>query len=164
MGGETDKAKHIIAPMLTGSVLDLGSNGWPVIDHAIQVDVHRFHRPPHPPVQVVCDAFGKLPFPPESFDAVVASHILEDAKDWDPILRNWASLVKPSGFLIIQVPDHVRFRAAVAAGQGDNLAHLHESRVGELTEYMTRLGGFEVIMDRFEPEGDYNILAIFKRI
>lgn len=163
MSSEWDKSRHIIGPYLQGSVLDIGSHGWPVVDHAIQVDLHKFHNPPHPPVQVVADAFKRLPFDDASFATVGSSHCLEDTRDWMPVLKEWSRLVVPDGHLLIQVPHRMRYRAAVAAGQPNNEAHKHEAELGELSEHMSQIGGFEPIMEQFVPESDYNILGIFKR-
>lgn len=160
---EIDKSIAIIRPYLNGNILELGSGGWPCVDHAVQVDVHRFHNPPHPPVQLVTDAFGSLPFRDGFFDCLVASHLLEDVLDWQPVLREWTRVVRSRGHVIIQVPDRSRYRAAVAAGQPDNKSHRHESFPGELTDYYKLLGGFDVIRDGFEPAGDYNVLGIFRK-
>lgn len=168
---EIQKAMHLIAPHLTGNVLDLGSQGKPCVDHAIQMDLERFHVPPHPPVQFVGNAFLQLPFRDTTFSAVVGSHILEDAKDWPPILYEWCRVVKWGGVIVIAVPDKVRFRAAVAAGQPDNLNHKHESYLGELSELFSKppLSGqvgrhFEILFEKYEPENDYNIIFCARRI
>jgi len=161
---ETEKTRHITSKFCSGNGIDLGSGGDPVVPWAIQFDATRVAHLSYNPVQWEGDIFKPLPFRERSLDFVYASHSLEDAADWEPILIEWCRVIKPGGFLIIQVPDKERFRAVVAAGQPDNLAHKHESYPGELTKYINKIGGFSVIMDRFEPENDYNILAIFKKI
>lgn len=92
---------------------------------------------------------------------IISSHLLEDAKDWKYTLRNWIHAafyyrpVNPVGWterdfavppvyttspvrFIILVPDHKKFRDAVAAGQPDNLAHVHEFSYGEIREFVSR--------------------------
>lgn len=165
--GEAGKSKHITAPYLTGNVLDLGSGGMPCVPHAVQMDRTRIHKPPFPPVQIVGDIFTPLPFREQSFTANFSSHALEDAMDWDRVLREWVRVVSIHGHILIQVPDKIRFREAVASGRNTpNLAHQHESYPGELTSYFNRLfpNQFGVIMDRYVPDDSYNILFIAKRL
>lgn len=164
---EIHKAHDIIEPYLKGNVLELGSGGWPCCPHAIQLDLQRFHHPEYdlPPVQLVWNAFTRLPFDNGTFDTLVASHVLEDTSDWFPVLREWMRVVKTGGHLIIQVPDLKRFRAVVAANPlAENPNHKHESFVGELSMYAEKLGGLRVILDKFQPETDYNILFIAQRL
>lgn len=100
-----------------------------------------------------------LPFKDSTLDWVHASHIIEDFHDWVPALREWDRVLKSGGYMMIAVPDHARFRAAVARGQGDNLSHKHESHVGELTAALPR---YNVIMDNFVNNlpNEYSILYI----
>ena len=102
-----------------------------------------------------------LPFKDGTVDTVQASHLLEDYADWWPALREWDRVLKVGGFLIIAVPDNERFRARVAAGQGDNLSHKHEGRVGELTEYLH--GSYAVFADELVNAADYSILFIGRK-
>ena len=150
-----------------GTVLDIGSQGDTVVPWALSFDL--------PPDEFAhycggAPAFGTihvrghadhLPFDTDSFDTVYSSHLLEDFKDWEPILKEWVRVLKPGGKLVILVPDHERFRAAVNAGQPDNPNHLHEARVGELSEYADRLGVL-VLEDRLTDltPTDYSILFV----
>ena len=67
------------------------------------------------------------------------------------------------GFLLVAVPDHARFRAAVARGQGDNLGHKHEGSVGELTAHLGAT--YHVFMDDFvsDSHDEYSILFIGRK-
>ena len=163
---EIHKAYDIIEPYLKGNVLELGSGGWPCCPHAVQVDIKRFHHQEYeqPPVQLVWNAFTRLPFDNGTFDTLVASHVLEDTWEWPPVLREWIRVVRSGGHLIIQVPDHARFREVVKANPlAENPNHKHESYVGELTTYLGPLG-MKIICDRFQPEEDYNILCVAKKL
>lgn len=161
---ELAKFKHLVEPYCKGCVLDVGSQGSSVIEHAWQLDLppaefkkYNGGNPPQGPIQLRGDA-RKLPVESGSLSALIASHVLEDFLKWTPILTEWVRVLKPGGYLIILVPDHERFRAAVAAGQPDNLSHVHEARVGELSTYAPALG-LSVIEDRLVDDS-YTILFV----
>jgi predicted SAM-dependent methyltransferase len=167
MPSETSICRHITAPYCQGNGVDLGSGGDPVVPWSIQVDLPEdaFVSYGHVhdvgvPIQWRGSATD-LPFKDATLDFVYSSHLLEDFKDWVPVLREWLRVLKLGGHLIIMVPDHAAFRAAVAAGQGDNLSHQHESFPGELTEILKH--DVEVLMDRVEPEGSYNIIFVGRK-
>lgn len=160
---ETRSRRTLTAPFCQGFGVDLGSGGDPVVPYAVQIDMNPNVRPF---VHCFGDASKNLPFRDGVLDYVYSSHLLEDFKVWEPILTEWLRVLKTGGYLVIMVPDHERFRAAVARGQPDNLDHKHESRPGELTEYFSRLcPAGEVVVDRL-TEGwpnDYNILFVGKK-
>jgi SAM-dependent methyltransferase len=165
---ELAKVKHLVEPYCNGCGLDVGSQGHSVIPHAWQLDLEpkEFKRynggnPPAGPIQLRGDA-RKLPVETGSLDFLISSHLLEDYLKWTPILVEWVRVLKPGGRLIILVPDHKRFRAAVAAGQPDNSNHHHEAYVGELSSYAALLG-VRVIEDRLVDEG-YTILFVAERL
>lgn len=164
---ETAKHRHLVKALCRGNGVDLGSSGDPVVPWAIQVELpadeyarYNTLRP-----EAVIQWRGSvidLPFKDEKLDWVHASHILEDFRDWEPVLAEWDRVLKVGGYLLIAIPDHARFRAAVSRGQGDNLSHRHEGMVGELSGY---LPGYEVLMDGFvspNPE-EYSILFIGRK-
>ena len=88
------RGKDFAGLYLQGHVLDVGAGGDLVCPWAQGFDmengdanvIHRY-------------------FEPGSFDAVHSSHCLEHMLDPPSALRNWWSLVKPGGFMILVVPD-----------------------------------------------------------
>jgi len=160
---ETGSRRALTVPFCQGFGVDLGSGGDPVVPFAIQID--RNPRARHL-VHLFGDATKDLPFKDGVLDYVYSSHLLEDFKDWTPILTEWLRVIKPGGYLVIMVPDHGLFRAAVSRGQPDNLDHKHESRPGELSEYFKRLCPMgEVVADKLTQgwPDDYNILFVGKK-
>jgi ubiquinone/menaquinone biosynthesis C-methylase UbiE len=171
---ETAKHRHLAAQYCCGNGADLGSSCDPVVPWAIQVDLpnEQFlgYNSARDGTNIQWHGSAlDLPFKDRTLDFVHASHLIEDFEDWTPVLAEWNRVLKPGGYLLIAVPDHERFRALVArnAAKGldsDNLAHRHESRVGELTEWLQPIG-YEIIMDQFvsdNPE-EYSIICVARK-
>lgn len=161
---ELAKYKSLVEPYCIGCGLDVGGQGHIVFPHAWQLDLppdeyrkYNGHNSEFGAIQLRGDA-RKLPVESGSLDFLIASHLLEDFLMWSAVLKEWVRVLKPGGHLIILVPDHERFRAAIAAGQPDNLSHRHEARVGELSEYAANLR-LRVIEDRLVDDS-YTILFI----
>lgn len=166
--GETAKHRHLVAGYCQGNGVDLGSGNDPVVPWAIQVELPTGQYnttltfAPEQRAQWLGSAID-LPFRDRTLDWVHSSHLLEDFHDWEPILAEWDRVLKEGGFQMIAVPDHARFRAAVAAGQGDNLAHVHESHIGELSERLR--DRYDVLFDGFVSDDprEYSILFIGRK-
>jgi SAM-dependent methyltransferase len=164
---ETAKHRHLVEEYCVGNGVDLGSGGDPVVPWAIQVDLPSGEFYSYNPDRSIDNIQWKgyandLPFKDHTLDFVHASHLIEDFADWGPILSEWDRVLKQGGYLIIAVPDHERFRAAVVNGQGDNLSHKHEGRVGELSELLYT---YETIRDDFVSvdTNEYSILYIGRK-
>lgn len=73
-------------------------------------------------VDHVADAAGPLPFDDDTFDIIHASHILEHIpwQHTDRVLKEWARILKPGGWLEVWVPNGLKAcRAFVAAEKGN---------------------------------------------
>lgn len=78
----------------SGRVIDIGCGPDLVVPHAVPFD------------RAQGDAQSILTyFDIESFDCVHSSHCLEHMENVEIALRHWWALVKPSGYLVIVVPD-----------------------------------------------------------
>jgi len=161
---ETAKHRDQVAEFTVGNGVDLGSSGDGIVPWAIQVDLptdeYLRYNPKRPQDAIHWRGSAlHLPFQDRVLDFVHSSHLLEDFEDWGPILKEWDRVLKIGGYMIIAVPDHARFRAAVARGQGDNLNHKHESHVGELPKY---LHTYKTLIDRFvsSDPNEYSILYV----
>lgn len=165
---ETDKHRPLVVQYCKGNGVDLGSSGEPVVPWAIQVDLpaseyHNYNvERPEANIHWRGNAL-ELPFKDGTLDWVHSSHLIEDFLDWKPVLAEWDRVLKPGGFMIIAVPDHQRFRAAVARGQGDNLSHRHESHVGELPKVLGKK--YETVRDGFvnDDPNEYSILYVGRK-
>ncbi len=165
---ETAKHRHLAVPYCEGNGLDIGSSGDPIVPWAIQLDLplHDYltYNPVRPSEYIHWRGDARnLPFRDGVLDFCHSSHVLEDFEDWNLVLAEWDRVLKLGGFLLIAVPDHQRFRAAVAAGQGDNLGHKHESHVGELSAYLGKK--YHVFHDGFVSTSphEYSILFVGRK-
>lgn len=166
---EVNPVRDLITPYCQGNGVDLGSKGLPVVPWAIQVelpakDFYRYQGYALPNTVEWQGTALDLPFKDGVLDWVLSSHLLEDFLDWDPILKEWIRVLKPGGYLIIQMPDHERFQKACRDGGGGNENHKHETYLGEMSSIAAAYG-LKVISEKFteRPIGNYNILFIGQR-
>jgi SAM-dependent methyltransferase len=165
---ETSKYRELTTPHCDGDGVDIGAGGDPVVPWAISLDLapeayakYNAGNPAVNPIHLHCDA-RFLPFKDETLDWVYSSHLIEDFKDWSPLLEEWKRVVKPGGKIIILVPDKELWKEAVDNGQPPNCAHQHEATEGELSEYFR---DWQVVRDSRTNlfPGDYSILFIARK-
>ena len=170
---ETARYRHMTAQYCQGAGVDIASQGDAVVPWAMSFDLpepefsqYSSGQPAKGPIHLRGRA-GKLPFDSASLDFVYASHILEDSLDWIPWVKEWSRCVRIGGHIIILIPEKDLWDRAIQRGQNPNCAHMHEGRVGELTELFNKyFGHFDVICDKLTaltPE-DYTIMFVAKRI
>lgn len=157
-------------PFCQGNGIDIGSAGDPVVPWAIQHDLppEKFKEYGHAnpiwlPVQWRSENCLDLPYKDGVLDFVYSSHLIEDFEDWNPVIAEWSRVLKPGGHLVILLPDHERFRLYVRTGGGENLAHKHESYVGELSEFCKKFNVFPVFEQFVNVRtagNDYNICYV----
>lgn len=168
---ETSKYRDLVVPFCQGNGIDIGSGGDPVVPWAISLDLPRaeflhYHSDQKPDNAIHWGGDCRdLPFKNGVCDFVYSSHVIEDFVEWEPILAEWARVLKPGGYLVIMLPDKKRWNEAIRHGQPPNCAHKHESYAGELSAYINTMGGFSIICDKLTditPE-DYNILLVARK-
>jgi SAM-dependent methyltransferase len=174
---ETQRYRELTTPYCytkdkrPGVVLDVASQGDPVVPWAWQLDLppdkfawYNSNHPPAGPIQLRGDG-AHLPVDSNSLDCLYSSHLLEDYKDWMPVLKEWVRVIKPGGYLVVLIPDRGLWAAALARGQTPNCEHRHEGEAGELTSYAPHIG-VKVIEDRLTNlfDGDYTILFVAQKI
>lgn len=171
MASETEKYRKLTTPYCQGNGVDIGSGGDPVVPWAIQIElsdktyaVYNSNHPPRGPLQYRDDnAFTDLPFKDDTLDFVYSSHLLEDFKDWTPLLIEWKRVLKRGGYLVILVPERGLWRDALRRGQPPNDAHKHEGSLNELRQFFEwDIGGMTVLKDELTNlfPGDYSILFV----
>lgn len=169
---ETDKHRSQVERFCNGNGIDLGCSDTAIVPHAIRLDLpaekYRNYNAQRSDAGIHWrgDATD-LPFKDNTLDFVHSSHLLEDfaIERWPTILREWGRVLRPGGYLIISVPDRKRFRYRVEhMGQGENMAHLHESSVGEVSSFLKPMG-YEILFDRLvnDEETEYSIIIAARK-
>lgn len=169
----SEAAKHLalVMPYLQGNIIDLGSGGWPVLKHAIQVELpkedyahYTQNRPEDFPIQWRGNATD-LPFKDGVVDTVFSSHLLEDFvhSDWQPILKEWSRILKAGGKLVVLTPDKKLWGEAILRGQPPNCSHKHEPAFGDVSQAGLAIG-LNLVIERYAAEPpDYSVLTVFEK-
>lgn len=169
---ESAKYRHLVHAYLTGNGVDIASGGWPIVPHAIQIELpqekFKWYNQRDLPADIEWKGDARdLPFKDKTLDFVFSSHFLEDVFEWLPVLTEWQRVLKVGGFMVILVPDKKLWNEAIARGQPCNSEHRHESRPGELTEvFQKHFGHFEIQKDQLTAldEFDYTVMFVAKRL
>lgn len=168
---ETAKYRHLTVPYLAGTVLDIASQGDPVVPWAFSLDLpiaeylkYNSGHTPANPIQLRGHADSLAVISSGSMDAIYSSHLIEDYLHWTPVLTEWTRVLKKGGHLVILLPDRHLWGLAIQGGQPPNCAHKRESWPGELSTYAPKLG-LEVLEDKLSEcyPGDYNIIFVGRK-
>lgn len=163
-------------------ILDVGSGTGPAkrfIDHA-GVAAHWTGIEIHPDRIELCRQLGydrviddhdlesgPLPMSADSFDVVIASHVLEHLENARTALEDWMRVLRPGGLLILGVPMHLPLVARLARarfryrGRKRIRAHCHFFSMRSLNELLhpypvSAIRGFRLISARkWLPLEDY---------
>lgn len=84
---------------------------------------------------VVADVDKPLPFEDETFDTVIARHIIEHCLDTIAVLKEWSRILKAGGRLIISTPDE-----RIHDGIPLNPEHVHAFTPESLTHFGEAVG------------------------
>jgi SAM-dependent methyltransferase len=168
VNSETSKHRALVNGYCVGNGLDLGSAGDPIVPTAIQVELPNPYCPlmdsQYPP-QLRGDATNLHWFKDNVLEYVFSSHLIEDFTPHQQrdIIREWCRVIKPGGHLVIIAPEANRWAAAVAAGQPANMAHKHEPRIGEFSDIVREIGGWDILEDRFCDGQDYSMFFVARK-
>jgi SAM-dependent methyltransferase len=102
---------------------------------------------------------GPLPMGASSYDAVIASHVLEHLEDARAAIEDWMRVLRPGGLLIVGVPMHLPLVATLARarfhrrGRKRDRAHCHFFSMHSLKELLgpypvSAIRGFRLISAR----------------
>jgi len=136
-----DTEGDICRKYASGKVLEMGCGGIKTVPNSVGIDiVPRGEFIPGLPgvtsiADICLDVNEPLPVEPESFDCIVARHILEHILDPINVLKNWAKALKADGKLIIAVPDQT-FQSTIPL----NFQHVHAYTPASLSNLMETLG------------------------
>ena len=118
---------------------------------------------------------GPLPMSADSFDVVIASHVLEHLEHAHAALEDWMRVLRPGGLLILGVPMHLGLVARLARarfrhrGRKRARAHCHFFSMRSLNELLSpysvsAIRGFRLISARkWLPLEDYRWFYLINR-
>lgn len=170
--GEVSKWRSLIIPYAVGNGIDVGYGGYSLSPSTINIDLPNKYSPGTDPQHLFGDARNLFWFNKEVLDYVFSSHVLEDFEPADKMiaLSEWWRVIKPSGHLILLLPDEKRYRDyCVKCGSVRNSNH-KDSEFGlkKCVGLVSSLPGSMIIKARelFTLPGgepDYNFLIITRK-
>lgn len=159
-----DTEGNVVRQFVVGDkVVEIGCGMKKTLPHVVGVD--RVPRgtsipglPPNTPslADVVGDAQGGIPLDSESFDTVIARHILEHCVDAVSAVREWGRLLRHDGRLIIAVPDHTS-RNTIPM----NHEHVHAWTPESLKRFM-EIQGWKTV-DLLDPKNHVSFVGVFSK-
>jgi ubiquinone/menaquinone biosynthesis C-methylase UbiE len=93
---------------------------------------------PIPGLRFIESSCMAVPFPPESFEVLVAFEVIEHLSDHRAFLDECARLLTPEGLFIVSSPNK-RYYAKTRAETGPNPYHEHEFEAGEFVHELERV-------------------------
>lgn len=144
-------------------VVELGCGGRKTVDGAVGVDrVRSGENIPHlygtqSVADVVADVQEPLPFADFSQDVIISRHILEHCLDAVQTVKNWNSVLRLGGRLIIAVPDE-----AVTAGIPLNSEHCHAFK-SESLKSLAEACGFRQVESKSTGNG-ISFVSCFEKV
>lgn len=159
-----DSEGEFVRKLVVGDrVLELGCGARKTVPHAIGVD-----RVPADDVipgvapglkskaDITANAAGPLPLEADSFDTVIARHILEHIVDDVNAVREWGRVLKHGGRLIIAVPNH-EIRNTIPM----NIEHVRAWTPKSLKAFMESQGWKTV--DMLDPKNEVSLVGVFEK-
>ena len=143
-----DSEGNVVRDFVNGrhgdNILEIGCGPQLTIEGSVGLDmVEKGYQNPH----VVGDSVatithdlntGKMPVDDESFDVIIARHILEHCIDVVDVLRDINRCLTPKGLLVVSLPDH-----AIGDTMNMNPEHVHAFTQGSFIK-LAEMTGFEV--------------------
>jgi ADP-heptose:LPS heptosyltransferase/predicted SAM-dependent methyltransferase len=163
-GNESGKVVWETTPYVRGRGLDLGCGPDKVWPHAIGVDNYSdtqlFGIQMKP--DVVCNVTKLDVFGSASMDFVYSSHVLEHIADYESALKEWWRVLKPSGFLILYLPDEDEYPKV--GEEGANPDHKHNISIPFVVDAMKKIGGWDLVRcEKRNEEMEYSIFFVFQK-
>jgi SAM-dependent methyltransferase len=89
----------------------------------------------------IVGTFDEHPLSAASFDGIILSHVLEHVRDLSTALANVGRLLRPAGWLYVEVPDAARYgECLIAPFQDFNLEHINHFSVTTLSNLLASRG------------------------
>lgn len=159
----SDVEQEVVKKYIVGErVLELGCGAKKTVPHSVGVDItpsgDEIHGLFHElsKADIVSDVSKPLPIENNSFDTVIARHILEHMIDPVEAIHFWGKPLKHGGRLIIAVPDQT-----IQNSIPMNIEHVHAFNPNSLKNFMEQLGWKT---EALEDTGNYiSFVGVFSK-
>lgn len=146
------------------NILELGCGFRKTLPQAIGIDQvakgdvpSNLHTRIASVADIQADVTKPLPLPPLDTDTVIARHILEHCLDTVGVLRNWNTVLKMGGRLIIAVPDQSQINSIPL-----NPEHVHAFTPSSLKS-IAELCGFKQTGTK-DPQNGISFVSCFEKV
>jgi GT2 family glycosyltransferase len=145
-----------------GSILEVGCGGNKTVPHSTGVDIIAEGElipdlvATKSVADVQADISKTLPFPQESYDVIVARHILEHVVDTVDVVRDWYRVLRHNGKLIVAVPNEDICRSIPMDFQ-----HVRAFNPQSLKNQMESLGFKTIAIE--DPKNQISMVGIFSK-
>lgn len=135
-----------------------GVTGVEISQHAVDAARTNFN------LELVCGTIDDIPKPLELFDAIAFYHVLEHVSDPNDVLKKARSLLKPNGYLIIELPHptgvdaHISKELLSSIVDWPNHLYLFPPRTARM---MLRAAGFHIAL--FDPSFSFVLFKLLRR-
>lgn len=151
MISETSKMREYLLPYCNGNGCDLAHGGEKIKPEAIAIErPHALMHCGNEPANLIGDASNLYWFKDNVLDYVYSSHLLEDFADTKKILYEWLRVIKPGGFLVLNLPhDRMFLEHCKQTGQAYNFEHkcpqMSIGWMGQVIAEINEEQGFEYV-------------------
>jgi len=159
-----DKEGDVVRSFVEGErILELGCGAKKTVENAVGMDL----APNGEEIKqvlghfsvadIVGDVSHKLPFPPNSYDTIIARHILEHCLDTLETLRNWNRVLRLGGRLIVAVPNELQVRSIPL-----NPEHVHAFSPDSLRNVLEATGFKQICYE--DPKNGISFVGCYEKV
>ena len=163
---ETSKCRSSLAQFCIGNGLDIGFGGDPIVPHAICLDLpSAYARYMDFPQHLHGDASTLYWFNDNVLDFVYSSHVLEDFIHTESVLREWIRVIKPTGKLVLFLPDEKLYQKHCKLnGKTPNQHHIHENFSVKFVEKILAKISLTKLVHKKNPVAKYSFELVVQKI
>lgn len=124
---ECAKLRPYLERYCNGCGLEVGSGGDAIVSHAITMDLpddKRYANICTMPINLKGDCRDLYWFRNDVLDWLSNSHTLEDFPNTVEVMKEWTRVIKPNGYLVLNLPHEMKYREVCdRTGQPYNVHH-----------------------------------------
>jgi predicted SAM-dependent methyltransferase len=139
-----------------GQGLDIGCGSTKIRQDAIGIDLY------NPNADMMIDARDLSKYPPEHFDYIYSSHLLEEIENTEATLKEWLRILKDGGNMVLYQADKDLYFPI--GNPNCNPNHRHHFDWESLWAIFQKIGGVELVHHGRYPEtGEWSFELVVKK-